>query len=249
MSILGIETATETCGVALMREGILLDEFSREEKHIHAEQLVPMVEQLLKKNNTELASLDGVAISIGPGSFTGLRIGLSVAKGLAESVNLPLVAVPTLTSVAFALKNTLHASEQTMVSVLEIQRNEFAVASFSSKRFFEHHSEVISVLQHTDSTAAIEQYFMQRSEQLLLCGPASEKIFRVLQNYHSLQEKIFLAGNAFRKCNARFVAFLGAQLLQQNDIADIPSLQPLYGKDFVAKQSTIFARITRNNSN
>jgi tRNA threonylcarbamoyladenosine biosynthesis protein TsaB len=245
MIILGIETATEICGIALTNNGTHLDECLREEKHIHAEQLLPMVEHLLKKNCTELASLDGIAVSIGPGSFTGLRIGLSVAKGLAESVNLPLVAVPTLTSVAFALNNTLMAREQTIVSVSELQRDEFAVAIFASHEFSENNFAAINVLPIKAFPEKAKKYFEQFSERTLLCGPGSEKIFRWILENLSRQHNVTLAETEFRKCNPRFVSAYGEMMLHKNAIADIPSLQPFYGKDFVAKQSTIFARITR----
>lgn len=100
MTVLGIETATPVCGVALGREGSILVERSLNTGTHHAERLLPMVRDALDEAGLELRDLDGIAVSIGPGSFTGLRIGLSTAKSLCWSAGLPLVAVPTLDAMA-----------------------------------------------------------------------------------------------------------------------------------------------------
>ena len=131
MYVLGIESATDVCGVSLAHNSVVLDEISREEKYVHAKLLVPMMQQLLLNQKMELAELDGIAISIGPGSFTGLRIGLSVAKGLAYASDIPLIAVSTIKSIAENYLKKKKNSAQSVVAVIEIQRNEFAVAQFS----------------------------------------------------------------------------------------------------------------------
>jgi tRNA threonylcarbamoyladenosine biosynthesis protein TsaB len=78
--ILGIETATAVCAAAVAGGGHVFAESSLEEKYIHAERLMSMVDEVLRESGRSLAALDAIAVSIGPGSFTGLRIGLSVAK-------------------------------------------------------------------------------------------------------------------------------------------------------------------------
>ncbi len=100
MILLGIETATPVCGVALGREDAILVERSLNVGTHHVERLLPMVRDALAEAGLGLRDLDGIAVSIGPGSFTGLRIGLSTAKSLCWSAGLPLVAVPTLEAMA-----------------------------------------------------------------------------------------------------------------------------------------------------
>lgn len=100
MIVLGIETATPVCGVAIGREDSVLVERSLNVGTHHAERLLPMIRDALGEAGMGLRDLDGIAVSIGPGSFTGLRIGLSTAKSLCWSAGLPLVAVPTLEAMA-----------------------------------------------------------------------------------------------------------------------------------------------------
>ena len=111
MTILGIETSTAVCSVGLARLGSLnigaqangydvQMEKSLFESHIHSEKLLTLIQELCDGQKLELSQLDGVAVSIGPGSFTGLRIGLSTAKGLCFALEKPLIAVPTFASIA-----------------------------------------------------------------------------------------------------------------------------------------------------
>ncbi len=100
MIVLGLETATPVCGVALGRGDSVLVERSLNVGTHHAERLLPMIRDALEEAGMGLRDIDGIAVSIGPGSFTGLRIGLSTAKSLCWSAGLPLVAVPTLEAMA-----------------------------------------------------------------------------------------------------------------------------------------------------
>ncbi|MBN1779989.1 tRNA (adenosine(37)-N6)-threonylcarbamoyltransferase complex dimerization subunit type 1 TsaB [bacterium] len=96
MIVLGIETATPVCGVSLAGEHGLMAEYRMVRDRNHAEFLATLVESVCQVSGTGLECLQAVAVSIGPGSFTGLRIGLGYAKGLAFGLDVPLVAVPTL---------------------------------------------------------------------------------------------------------------------------------------------------------
>ena len=82
MIVLGIESATALCGVALVASGAVQADTRIVQKNVHAEKLLTLVDEVLRKSGRTLHEVSGIAISIGPGSFTGLRIGLSVAKGL-----------------------------------------------------------------------------------------------------------------------------------------------------------------------
>ena len=100
MRLLALETATDVCGIGLFEDGNLQAIIEDSIPRRHAEQLPLFFEQLKTAHPFSLNSLDGIAVSIGPGSFTGLRIGLSFAKGLAFTHNLPIVPVPTLMTLA-----------------------------------------------------------------------------------------------------------------------------------------------------
>jgi len=98
--ILGIETSTAVCSVGFADENGLRAERSLVESHIHSEKLLTLIQELCDMEQVTLRQIDGVAFSIGPGSFTGLRIGLSTAKGLCYALDRPLLAVPTFLSMA-----------------------------------------------------------------------------------------------------------------------------------------------------
>src|ERR1700690_3824791 len=94
--ILCIETATEICSIALMKNDELISIAELDEKNVHAVQITILIETVMKNSGLELRRLDAVAVSKGPGSFTGLRVGVSTAKGLCYALDKPLIAVNTL---------------------------------------------------------------------------------------------------------------------------------------------------------
>jgi tRNA threonylcarbamoyladenosine biosynthesis protein TsaB len=100
--LLHIETSTTVCSVALSKNGLLIDSIEYDNGYSHAENLHPFIERILQKNNIQIQELNAVSVSKGPGSYTGLRIGASAAKGLAYALNLPLIGVDTLQIMAVA---------------------------------------------------------------------------------------------------------------------------------------------------
>ncbi|MCB0731607.1 MAG: tRNA (adenosine(37)-N6)-threonylcarbamoyltransferase complex dimerization subunit type 1 TsaB [Ignavibacteriae bacterium] len=109
--ILAIETSGDLCSVALSLDQNKFDERNILLKHIHSEKLIPMIEELLKSNNIEAKDLDCLSVSIGPGSFTGLRIGLTAAKGIAFASNIPIVPVPTFDALSFEISEYIPENE------------------------------------------------------------------------------------------------------------------------------------------
>lgn len=103
MKILGIESAALTASVAIVEDDGLLAEYSVNHKKTHSQTLLPMIDEIVKMTDTDLNTLDAIAISGGPGSFTGLRIGSATAKGLGLALNVPLVHVPTVDAMAYMM--------------------------------------------------------------------------------------------------------------------------------------------------
>lgn len=105
MLILGIESASLVAGAALVQNGTLLAEYTLNSKKTHSQTLLPMIEEITEAVGVrgQLSQLDGIAVAKGPGSFTGLRIGSATAKGLAMTLDKPILAVPTLDAMAFQL--------------------------------------------------------------------------------------------------------------------------------------------------
>ena len=101
MLVLGVESATQVAAAAIVQDKQLVAELFFNTRKNHSQRLLPMIAALLTETGLELADLDGLAVSLGPGSFTGLRIGLATVKALAQATGKPLVGIPTLDALAF----------------------------------------------------------------------------------------------------------------------------------------------------
>lgn len=126
MRVLGIESATWTASVAIVEEGLTLTEQTLPESSNHGTALFPLVDEALTAAGMSLRDIDLIAVSIGPGSFTGLRIGLSMAKGFALGRNLPVIGVPTLEALALAAGPRPHR----LWTVLDARKREVYAAAF-----------------------------------------------------------------------------------------------------------------------
>ena len=103
MKVLAIESSSITASVAIVMDDVLTAEYTINHKTTHSQTLLPMIAEICKMTETEMNSLDLIAVSIGPGSFTGLRIGCATGKGLGLALDVPVVAVPTLEAMAYNL--------------------------------------------------------------------------------------------------------------------------------------------------
>ncbi|MBI1939095.1 MAG: tRNA (adenosine(37)-N6)-threonylcarbamoyltransferase complex dimerization subunit type 1 TsaB [Ignavibacteriales bacterium] len=110
--ILAIETSGTLCSVALLLDEKKYHEINILDKHVHSEKLLEMIDAILKMSGRQMRDLSHIAVSNGPGSFTGLRIGLSAAKGLAFGASLPIIPVPTFAALALQISNFISAGEK-----------------------------------------------------------------------------------------------------------------------------------------
>lgn len=105
--LLAIETTDELCSAALLLDEYEYSEMNVRGKHVHSEKLIPSIEQLLLSNSIQVDKLKLIAVSEGPGSFTGLRIGMSAAKGIAVGAKIPVILVPTFEAIAYKFSKCL----------------------------------------------------------------------------------------------------------------------------------------------
>ena len=103
MRILGIETTSKTCSAALVENSRVIKEISLREGLIHSEKLIPIIDKALNSTDWRVGDLDGIVVSSGPGSFTGIRIGVSAARALAQGLEIPLVGVISLDALAHGI--------------------------------------------------------------------------------------------------------------------------------------------------
>tara|TARA_B100000945_G_scaffold320651_1_gene331406 strand:+ start:1503 stop:2123 length:621 start_codon:yes stop_codon:yes gene_type:complete len=108
MNLIAIESSSSICGVSLFIKGKIKDTIEIEKNRVHAKFLPVFLNDIILKNNISVDEIDGVAISSGPGSYTGLRIGMSLAKGFSFSKNIPIVPIPTLESMNLEVKQKGH---------------------------------------------------------------------------------------------------------------------------------------------
>ncbi len=207
--ILGIETATIHCSVGLVRGDVVLGHKSLTDRAVHSEKLIDLVDELIKPH-TDFSGIDAIAISIGPGSYTGLRIGLATGKGLAFHRNLPLLPVPTLT----ILEAVAHREESAS-----------AVFFIKSHRDLVYYTAVQKgeplVLRRRVAHAQIEAVAQQYSDYLLI----GDNDFG--GRFGDRLKVLFPAGDVAAQIAARFYAELLP--LSRND------LEPDYHSNLEAK--------------
>lgn len=120
MNILGIDSSGLVASAAVISEGMLVSEFTVNNKQTHSQTLLPMIEQVINMSGVALEELDAIAVSAGPGSFTGLRIGASTAKGMALALDKPIVSVPTLEGLAYRVG----VSDAVVCPMMDARRNQ-----------------------------------------------------------------------------------------------------------------------------
>jgi len=122
MLLLAIDTAGPSCAVAIARDNTILAQISEEIGRGHAERLMPMIEAGLAKAGVEFKDLDRVAVTTGPGSFTGVRVGIAAGRGLALALDIPAIGIRSLDALAFPVTRARDAG--TVVAVLDARREE-----------------------------------------------------------------------------------------------------------------------------
>ncbi len=153
MKILGIDTSGTSASVALSENGRLVGCFSLQHKLAHSETLMPMLENMSGLIDLDMNSIDYIAVTSGPGSFTGLRIGASTAKGLAFGLNKDIIAISTLEVLAYGL----YGAHGLICPMLDARRSQVytALYSFSSENILDNKRELITVKE--PSAVSIEE--------------------------------------------------------------------------------------------
>ena len=231
MNVLGIETATTVCAAALAIDDAVVAEESREERYIHAEMLLPMLDAVLRRSGCRPGDLAGVAVSIGPGSFTGLRIGLSVAKGLAFAADLPIAAVPTLRALAQRVAG-LHDTQEHILAVLDARRDEVYYQLFRRS-----HSGLEQLGE--EQSAPVDRLVERIGDRAVtVTGEGAPKLAAQLQrrSREGKRGRYHFADGALAKCSAGTVALIGASHLREGRSEDPASLEPRYVSEFFTPQ-------------
>ena len=218
-TILNIETSTEVCSVAISKNGELLFKKESQEGLNHSELLTVFIEEVFNDNSFALNKLDAIAVSKGPGSYTGLRIGVSVAKGMCYALNIPLIAVNSLE--IMGIYAALNSSENMLYCpMIDARRMEVYTALYNSE------GEEIKPV----SAEIIEEDFLAEylaENKVLFFGNGAEKCKSKIKNSNA----IFQGPN---KTSAQFMQNHTERKFNEKQFEDVAYFEPFYLKDFVA---------------
>ena len=215
MYLLNIETATKNCSVSIAKNGetIVCKEVA-EEGYSHAEKLHVFIEELLQEVGITFKDLSAIAVSQGPGSYTGLRIGVSAAKGLSYALDIPLISVDTLTSLA----NQVVENDGLIIPMIDARRMEVYSAIFNSNK---------EMIREVKAEILTEESFSNSDEKIYFVGDSNEKAKSVLTkpNFIFLDEIIYPSSKS--------MAAISHKKFLASDFEDVAYFEPYYLKDFM----------------
>lgn len=225
--ILCIETGTPTCSVALCENSKLVSirELHAEETN-HARNLSNFIQEVLKEGNISASQLSAVAVSKGPGSYTGLRIGVSTAKGICYAAGIPLIAINSLKVMAQgAITTNKNIEQNTLIcSTIDARRMEVYTAVFDFKLNCVLDTQALILNSDSFANLLIEN-------RILFIGNGTSKVKASISSPNALYlESIFPS--------ARFMIPIAYELYNQKVFEDVAYFEPFYLKDFVAIKST-----------
>ena len=222
-NILNIETSTEVCSVALTSEGQVLDHRENYEGQTHATMLSQYVKEMLDYARSREIKLDAIAVSIGPGSYTGLRIGLSEAKGLAFGLNVPLIGVNTLQLMAVSTMFNHFIDEENVlyVPMIDARRMEVYTAAYAPSLEAVLEPQAMILDEHSFDA------LLDKGHTLILMGNGSDKARQVLTR----DGVRFVKGV---KPVAVDMMALAEKAYREQDFIDVAYSTPLYLKEFQA---------------
>ena len=215
--ILNIETATKVCSVAIGEDGKVIAEAETRGQQSHAGNLTLLIEQCLKEIGQSLSDLDAIAVSHGPGSYTGLRIGLSTAKGMCYALEKPLITVNTLAALANVTKMRFPHENAVYCPMIDARRMEVYTAIFdgNGKQLTETQPLII------ENEDYFEAYFAN-NQTIIFSGDGSEKCKTIIENKNS---KFIIQENT-----AVGMVSIAERQFNENDFDDLAYSSPFYLK-------------------
>jgi tRNA threonylcarbamoyladenosine biosynthesis protein TsaB len=212
---LAIDTSTDTAGIALSSQGEIIAELTWHAGQNHTTELVPNLLCILEQARLNLKDINGIIVAKGPGSFNGLRVGMSFAKGLALALNIPLVGISTLEVEAFPYA----ATTLPICPIQNAGRGEIAIAIFQTKR-----GKWCRLAGEHITT--IEALIPEINRSTIFCGRIPPEM--VLQLRERLKRKALIVAGSAGLRRAGYLAELGWSRLESGDLDHSPTLEPLY---------------------
>lgn len=217
--ILLLETATTSCSVALSENGNILAVKEANERNIHASHITLFIEEVMLKASKKYSDLNAVAISKGPGSYTGLRIGVSTAKGLCYALDIPVIGIDTLQSMAYGLLQQEDLAESALLlPMIDARRMEVYTAIFQTD---------LTVIEPVSAKIIDACSFDQYSgNDLVLFGDGAAKFRELFSGQLNIKFINF-------ENSAAHLSHLANQKLLRGEIENLAYFEPFYLKDFL----------------
>ena len=220
-NILLIETSAETCSVAIACDGKIINSQMSDEAMQHASHLPLYVEAAVKLLKEQGIALDAVAVSGGPGSYTGLRIGVSTAKGLCYALGCKLIAVDTLKVIATAFKQSEPAN-MVICPLIDARRMEVYTAMYDC---------ALNEISPAEAKIIDENSFADIDHPIYFCGSGAEKCSKVIQNPNAKFDTTV-------KPLATMMVELAEEAYRDNQFEDVAYYEPFYLKEFYTPQKS-----------
>ncbi len=214
--LLAIDTATRSASIALYNSNGILAETTWQSRLNHTVELTAQIVKLLELAHVQKKDLQAIGVALGPGSFTGLRVGMSVAKGLAYGAHIPILGVPTLDTIAFA-----HAAQASpMLAILFAGRGRFSVARYLPR---DGGVERVSDYALVNSDGVLE---LLRAEPMLVCGDIDVALAQKIGD--EFGTRVVITSPAMNARRAGFLAELAWRRFQRGESDAVDSLVPMY---------------------
>ena len=217
--ILNIDTALDTASVCLAEDGNMLQLSFSEDQKDHASWLHTEIAELLKKSGHRIKDLNAIAVSIGPGSYTGLRVGLAAAKGFCYALHIPLITINSLTIIAFAVKDE---AIDMICPLIDARRMEVFTAMYDKGL-----REKVSPHAMVVDEKSFASFLLEGN--VLFCGNGVKKLQTLILNSN--------AHFSNTMADASHLARLSFNGYQNKDFADLAYTEPLYIKEFYSSAS------------
>jgi tRNA threonylcarbamoyladenosine biosynthesis protein TsaB len=236
--LLAFETATSTCGAAVLVDGVVVSEAHIHRPRIHARHLTPLAEQVLAQCETSAQELDAVAVSMGPGSYTGLRIGVSTAKGFAMATGAALIGVPTLEALA-ATVLPYAADDDVICALIDARRDEVYAAAYQVQSTTRTEpagtsegSGLARLVMHAAADAMevgqLPDWLGAAGKRLWLVGTGAAKSYDTLRPAHRTR----VVPDEVATPSAAWVARCAAHRLARGQTTETDTFEPMYLKAF-----------------
>ena len=215
MKILAVDTSSKICAVAILEENNVIDEIKLDNGKTHSENLMPIIKEVLEKNNLTLKDINLIAVSVGPGSFTGIRIGIATVKPMAEVYNLPVASVTSLETLARNVET--EDTEVTIISLIDARNNQ-VYAGFFNNEYNLKEKEVAEDIAEVLKKA--EKY-----QKIIFVGDGA------ILHKEKIEENLKDKEISFSKCNEQTAintGKIGYKKYLEKDLKNADTILPIY---------------------